>query len=155
MPYRHARLAGLIASLAAAVTLASPAWSGAAAAAPSGAAQPRASDSMVVLINGDRLTIRSAPGGRSAISDLPATGGDSLISLREGSATAEIPADALPYLGRGLDPSLFDLSALQRAEVGGRVPVRMTFHGSRPELPGVTVTGGGQGSAEEIGRAHV
>ena len=42
--------------------------------------------------------------------------GEGLLSLKLGSVREEIPADALPYLGRGLDPSLFSVAALQRAE---------------------------------------
>jgi len=42
----------------------------------------------------------------------------------------EIPTIALPYLGRGLSPSLFEVSgALQKAESGGRLPVRIAFAG--------------------------
>jgi hypothetical protein len=72
---------------------------------------------------------------------------DGLVSLRRGGVTEVIPADALPYLGRGLDPSLFDIPLLLRAEAGGRLPVRVTFSGRRPALPGMTVTGSGPGTA--------
>lgn len=68
--------------------------------------------------------------------------------MHRGQLTEVIPADALPYIGKGLDPSLFDLGLLERAESGGRLPVRLTFRGTRPALPGVTITGAGRGSAE-------
>lgn len=107
-----------------------------------------ASPHPVLLINGDRLMVRPTPGGGQAISLLPAdAASDSMLSLKLGSLTDEIPADALPYLGRGLDPSLFELSALQRAEAGGRLPVRLSFHGHRPVLPGVTITRSAAGTA--------
>ena len=48
----------------------------------------------------------------------------------------EIPTAALPYLGRGLSPSLFRVSALEKAESGGRLPVEVTFSGRRPAIPG-------------------
>ncbi len=54
----------------------------------------------------------------------------------------------MPYLGRGLKPSLFEPSALLRAEAGGRLPVRVSFDGHRPALPGVTVTSSGVGSEQ-------
>jgi hypothetical protein len=103
----------------------------------------------VLLVNGDRLMVRPGPGDRSVVSVLPgAAGHGSLVILRLGARTEVIPSDALPYLGRGLDPGLFDLGVLQRAESAGRLPVRVTFRGHRPGLPGVTVTGSGQGNAE-------
>src|SRR5262249_22565686 len=48
----------------------------------------------------------------------------------------------------GLDPSLVDLAALKRAESGGRLPLRITFTGRAPALPGVTVTRTGRGTEE-------
>ena len=67
------------------------------------------------------------------------------MSLRIGSRVQEIPAVALPFLGRGLDPSLVDLGALKRAESGSRLPVQITFTGHAPQLPGITVTRTGPG----------
>jgi hypothetical protein len=116
---------------------------------PPQAAAAAAGGRPVLLINGDRLLVRPAPGGRSAVVDLSRAGGHtSLVVLHRGQLTEVIPADALPYLGKGLDPSLFDLGLLERAESGGRLPVRLTFRGPRPALPGVTITGAGRGSAE-------
>lgn len=58
-----------------------------------------------------------------------------------------VPAIATPYLGRQLDPSLFDVSALARAGDTTRIPVDATFNpGTTPAAPaGITftsVTGG-------------
>jgi hypothetical protein len=111
------------------------------------ASRPPDAGRPVLLINGDRLMVRPASDGRSAVSDLPAVRNDSVLSLHRGSITDEIPADALPYLRRGLDPSLFDLTALQRAEAGGRLPVQVTFAGHQPDLPGATITRSGAGTA--------
>ena len=61
---------------------------------------------------------------------------------------SEVPVDALPFLGRGLDPGLFSVAALQRAEHGGRLPVRVSYRGRVPSLPGVTITHAAAGEAE-------
>jgi hypothetical protein len=68
------------------------------------------------------------------------------MTVKIGNRVQEISATVLPYLGRGLDPSLVDLAALKRTESGGRLPVRITFTGRAPTLPGVTVTRTGQGT---------
>jgi hypothetical protein len=141
-------LATAVAAVAA-VTVATAGAGASARAVPATVSQRvAAADPAVLLINGDRLVVRPGPDGRSAVSDLPAGGRDSLVSVRLGGRTEVIPADALPYLGRGLDPGLFDLNVLQRAESGGRLPVLVTFRGHRPGLPGVTLTGSGRGTAE-------
>jgi hypothetical protein len=146
---RYALATMVAATAAVALTAAGPGAGTQAAAGPRPAAAPApAAPGQVLLVNGDRVTVRSAPDGRSAISDLPAARGDSLVSLHHGGVTETIPSDALPYLGHGLDPSLFDLAALQRAEAGGRLPLRVTYQGSRPDLPGLTVTSAAQGSAD-------
>jgi len=101
------------------------------------------------LIDGVRVLARPVPGGGLAISLLSAHAGSyGIIGLKLGRLTAAIPADAVPYLGRGLDLSLFEPGALQRAEAGGRLPVRVRFGGGRPMLPGVTITSSGGGSAQ-------
>jgi hypothetical protein len=56
--------------------------------------------------------------------------------------------DALPFLGRGLDPALFSVAALQRAEHGGRTAGAGQLRGRVPSLPGVTITHAGAGEAE-------
>jgi hypothetical protein len=117
-------------------------------ASPTGSRQAPPADGTVLLINGDRLAVTPVPGGRIAIADTPATPRqDALVSVHADSTTEEIPVDVLPYLGHGLAPSLFNVPLLRRAEVHGRLPVRVTFRGPRPSLPGVTVTSWGDGSA--------
>jgi hypothetical protein len=98
-----------------------------------------------MLINGDRLRVEQGPDGRTAVTEM--SGHDGLFSLGADGVTEEIPGDALPYLGHGLARSLFNVALLRRAEAHGRLPVRVTFHGARPALPGVTVTSWGNGSA--------
>ncbi len=53
-----------------------------------------------------------------------------------GGRTYVVPADALPYLGRGLDPGLFDIASLLRDQAGGRLPVEVRYAGRVPSLPG-------------------
>lgn len=49
--------------------------------------------------------------------------------LRLGGKTYVMPITAAPYLGRGLDPGLFETGALATAESGGRLPVRVGIPG--------------------------
>src|SRR5262249_33197774 len=70
-----------------------------------------------------------------------------VFSLQAGGKALLIPADAVPYLGRGLAPGLFDVASLRRAESGGRLPVQVSYAGRQPRLPGVTITRSGGGRA--------
>jgi len=158
-PLLHLRAAGLV---AVAVTLGVAAAQPAAArpvsrAAPSAAqatavrraAAPGASRS-VVLINGGQVTVPAAGRGPDVGRIGPAAGGGSaapMMSLTLGGHQYAIPAAALPYLGHGLDPSLFDVAALASRETGGRLPVQVGYQGRRPVLPGVTITSAGGGIA--------
>ena len=100
----------------------------------------------VVLVNGDRIM---AGTGRRSVAVLPEGSGlgGSLLTLSAGGVTYEIPVAAVPFLGRGLDPSLFNVSGLLRRERGDRVPVRVAYRGRQPALPGVTFTRAGGGVA--------
>ena len=71
-----------------------------------------------------------------------------LLTLRANGTTYAVPAGAVPYLGRGLDPSLFDVGALRRWETAGRLPVRVSYRGRPPALPGVRITRASAGTAE-------
>jgi hypothetical protein len=102
----------------------------------------------VVLINGDRIVAGRGTGSRSVTVLPPGSGlGGSLLTLGAGGVTYEIPVAAAPFLGRGLDPGLFNVKRLLREERGGRVPVRVAYRGRRPVLPGVTLTRAGGGVA--------
>ena len=115
------------------------------------AAWLRAAPHAVVLLNGDKIITSATPGGTRFGSVVSAAKGinGALVTLRLGRKTYEVPVAALPYLGRGLDPSLFDVTALIGRETGGRLPVRVGFQGRPPALPGVQVTH--KGSAAEDG----
>jgi hypothetical protein len=83
---------------------------------------------------------------------MPTTGSGpgSLITMRRDGRSYAVPAAALPYLGHGLDPSLFDVRAVARAEKAnlGRLPVLIRYQGPRPaRLPGITITSAGSGLA--------
>jgi hypothetical protein len=102
------------------------------------------------LINGDQAdttTPRTVAACMLNISVSVTGNTGPLQTLTVGGRTYAIPATALPYLGHGLDLSLFDLNALAAAETSGRLPVRVTYPGQRPGLPGVTLTGSHGGTA--------
>jgi len=94
----------------------------------------------VFLIDGSQLVIRRLPGGRQETAMRPGGRPTSVLTLRVGNRVQEMSALALPYFGRGLDPSLFALGSLERAESSGRLPVQISFSGRAPALPGITVT---------------
>ncbi len=71
--------------------------------------------STATLVTGDRVTVRTAPDGRDTFEVQPAAEkgmARALVHLRLGGRDYEVPGTALPYLGRGLDLSLFDVKAL-------------------------------------------
>lgn len=154
---RHFLPAAGLAALAAAVLAGAGAPATAAAtqaavappAAPA-ARLPGASFRPVLLINGERVIFRPGPRGAPVAAVQAAAGIDSfLISIYSCEQPADVPAVAMPFLGRGLDPSLFEVSALQRREKNGRLPVQVTYQGRRaPSLPGVTITAAAPGAAD-------
>jgi hypothetical protein len=153
-PVRRAALVGssavvLLGSLAAGGVTAGPALAArppARAAAGSAAAGPPSGT--VLLINGDQIAMtRTASGLRVGMVRAPAGGLNAAqFRLQLGGKAYDIPADALPFLNRGLSPGLFELSSLQRLESGGRLPVQVSYHGRPRALPGVTITRSGGGT---------
>ncbi|WP_254896673.1 hypothetical protein [Amycolatopsis sp. Hca4] len=86
--------------------------------------------STVTLPTGDRVTVRTAPDGRDTFEVRPAAEkgmARALVHLRLGGRDYEVPGTALPYLGRGLDLSLFDVKALL---AGAKVPVDTATFGA-------------------------
>jgi len=105
----------------------------------------------LTLVNGDRVVASSSPTGPRTVAVWPAPGtgqATSVAELRAGGQGFVIPEAALPYLGHGLDLSLFDVNALLRAEQGGRLPVTLHYRGRRPAVPGIIVTQAGAGTAQ-------
>jgi hypothetical protein len=93
----------------------------------------------LLLINGDRLVVTAAA-GRTSVGLQAAHRPDALVRLPYQGQLLEVPTVALPYLGRGLSPALFEVGALQKAESHGRLPVQVSFTGHRPAIPGLTDT---------------
>ena len=104
----------------------------------------------LLLPTGAEVLISNVPGGprTAAITRAPGHGlATDLQLLQLGRRTYLIPVEALPYLGHGLAPGLFELSALQRAEHGGRLPVELRYRGRLHAPPGVAVTRSAPGVA--------
>ncbi len=92
-----------------------------------------------VLITGDRVTVRTTPDGRDTFDIQPAAAkgvARSLVHLRLGGQDYEVPGTALPYLGRGLDLSLFDVKALLAGRTRRAGPRRNHRLGGREALAG-------------------
>ena len=117
-----------------------------AAASPAATTAPRT----LTLINGDRVAVSATRSGGLVATVARATTdgiGGAMVRLDLGGKAFQIPADALPYLNRGLSPALFELSSLAGAESAGRLPVQVGYHGRVPRLPGVTITSSRGGTA--------
>jgi hypothetical protein len=154
MPHRLSLLAAAAASVA---TAAAGVFASAAMAVPtrpaSGvvpAAPAAGSSRVILLINGDQVTVTAAPTGLRVGRVVPAGTGlaGEMVTMGFGGKTYEIPAAAVPYLGRGLDPALFDVTRLTGTAADGRLPVRVSYQGRLPALPGVTITQAAGGIAD-------
>jgi hypothetical protein len=97
---------------------------------PDQKAQPKT----ILLLNGDRMIID----GKSTDFELAGGGFAAAVTeLRLAGREYAVPDVALPFLGHGLDLSLFDIAALPG---GGTLSLRITYSGAVPRLPGVTIT---------------
>ena len=105
----------------------------------------------VTLVTGDVVRVVKDAKGRTIVQGLPVTrsgAGAAFQTVTAPKHTYVIPASARPYLGRFLDPALFDVTTLAGAATGARIPVRLTFTGTAvPAVPGVTVTSSSAGTA--------
>ena len=116
---------------------------------PEAAARPAPLSHPVFLINGAQASVAPRPGTHGTAVVLPADGASGpLLGLTMGGRSYLLPPDAIPYLGRGLTPSLFDAAALASREPAGRLPVTVAFNGGVPKLPGVTITHAAGGTAQ-------
>ncbi|GAB6899835.1 hypothetical protein [Kineosporia succinea] len=94
----------------------------------------------IVLATGDRVAVRST--GVVARSERTLVG-----QTRQGRRLL-LPAVALPYLGKTLDASLFDVEQLARTRpASGRIEVEVAYQGAKPSIPGVTITSARGGRA--------
>jgi hypothetical protein len=66
------------------------------------------------------------------------------VVLGVGGKTYDVPFAALPFIGCGLDSSLFDVSALLGKEPADRIPVQIRYSMTTiPRLPGITIVASG------------
>jgi hypothetical protein len=140
-------LAAVIAVLVGAVT---PVAS-TADAVPAHHAQSRSiAPEIVRLPTGDAVRIERVA-GRQQLDTVPAErGGVSGVfqTISVGRDSYVFPAEARPFLGRLLDPSLFDVTQLARVEQEGRIPVTLKRRNGVPlHVPGLTVTARWNGGA--------
>jgi len=105
-----------------------------------GSVADQPSATMVRLITGDRVLLGSTQEPLLLPADRHGVAGSMRLTQQRGHLYA-VPAVAAPYIGRSLDLSLFDLTALATAERNGRLPVRVSYvAGARPVVPGLTLT---------------
>ncbi|MEU5093073.1 hypothetical protein [Streptomyces sp. NPDC021356] len=96
----------------------------------------------LTLVTGDRVMVTSVK-GRITYTPVGGSRDAGFREIRRPDGDVEvIPATAVPFLGHGLDMSLFDVSALRAYSDTGRIPVRLSFAaGQKPIAPaGVTLT---------------
>jgi hypothetical protein len=121
---------------------------------------------IVTLVTGERVVLGTGANGSPTVLIVrAATDGPASVDkvVRLGGDTYVIPASAMAYFGKNLDPSLFDVTALAAARFGGRIPLVIEYEiGTKPALPGVTITSASGGiahgyvtptSAKEFGAA--
>ncbi len=155
-PGRRIRRGTLVLTVCAGLALGAgtPALAGTSSAGASGAAQvatPLAAPSghTVTLPTGDRVTI-TAIGGKTSYSVVGPKGvATAYTSYDAFGDHFVVPDEAQPYLGKQLDSSLFDVSALLRAgaTTGANIRVNLSFPpGATPSAPpGVTLTSNSTG----------
>src|SRR5206468_3913887 len=100
----------------------------------------------ITVITGDQMIPRHGKGAtvQHAVPDGP---GRSFRVVSTGTHRYAFPLTASPYLGRVLDPALFDLNALTP---DGALKVHLTYRSgtANHDVPGVTVTKQTAGGAD-------
>jgi len=102
----------------------------------------------VTLVTGDQVMVTTTESGQPRVLAVRpashAAGSGGFLSFQDGSGDRYvIPAVAQPYVGRQLDLSLFDVTALAKGTAtSDRVPVTVSFaKGAKPSTPtGLTLT---------------
>jgi hypothetical protein len=117
-----------------------------AATSPGPGAAVSAPGRTIVLLNGDRLI--AGPAGVPGLMRSRSRLAGPILALDLGGQAYDVPQVALAYLGRGLDPDLFRVSSLRRAETTAQLPVTVSYRGRVPSLPGVTIRRAGNGTAQ-------
>jgi hypothetical protein len=142
---RGAVAAGLVVAVGAAglpVVAASAAGRAGPGATPA-TAVPQGPVASVPLVTGGQVVV-SAAGGQSSFLLRGADPGAAVWYQNASGDRFLVPAVAVPYVGRELDGSLFDVSALARDRITGRapIPVRLRFAAGAKVVapPGVRLT---------------
>lgn len=127
-------------------TLGAPALA-AQGALPGKAAVKASAPRTVTLVTGDQVMVTTTAAGPRVLAVRPAShaaGNGAFLSFQDASGDRYvIPALAQPYVGRQLDLSLFDVTALAKGtSTTDRVPVTVSFaRGAKPSTPtGLTLT---------------
>ena len=92
---------------------------------------------LVTLVTGQRVLETVNANGATIVSATPSVASP-LLSFEVNSAWYAVPAVVVHSIGAQLDPALFDLSALGKAEAAtpGQVPVQVQWQGvSAPAMP--------------------
>ncbi|HVQ95094.1 MAG TPA: hypothetical protein VMU51_28940 [Mycobacteriales bacterium] len=146
-PPRRA-LARTLVPLLAALGLAVPGLSPASAAPPASRSATAPGATLVPLVTGDWVQVHATPDGRQTAAFLARDRHGLTGSFRTERRNGDLfvfPAVVSPYLGRVLDPALFDVTQLTRAgytAATSQLPLRLTYRAGAAHhaVPGVTVT---------------
>ncbi len=122
------------------------------------AALEQAKRKPVTLLTGDQVRLMPAAGGRSVVTPVSTKPSDNpfAYTFQVGSDVYSIPGAALPYVGKQLDPRLFDVSYLQRAGYANlkALPVSVSWRGStHSAVPGITTPTSGSNTAGSVATA--
>jgi hypothetical protein len=140
--------------MTATATLGAPALA-AQEALPGKAAVKASATRTVTLVTGDQVMVTTTESGQPRVLAVHpashAAGSGAFLSFQDASGDRYvIPAVAQPYVGRQLDLSLFDVTALAKGtSTSDRVPVTVSFaRSAKPSTPtGLTLTSTGGSSA--------
>jgi len=106
----------------------------------------------ITLATGEQVRTTVQANGAVTRSARPLAGngpGQVMISRTQGSDQYVMPTDAAPYLGRFLDPAIFDVTRLATAQTANhRLAVSISYTGKTPSVPGVTITSAAAGVAQ-------
>ncbi|MER5436363.1 hypothetical protein [Streptomyces sp. NPDC002588] len=140
---RAAAALGVVVTATATATLGAPALA-AQETLPAETAITASATRTVTLVTGDQVMVTTTESGQPRVLAVNPAGSGAFLSFQDASGDRYvIPAAAQPYVGRQLDLSLFDVTALaEDASTSDRVPVTVSFaRGATPSTPtGLTLT---------------
>src|SRR5207253_10740949 len=113
--------------------------------AQQGAGTSAPASSVVTLVTGDQVRVSTLPSGGVSVNPVypsgaaARTGSPGLVRFGWGGDSYAVPDAAVPYLGSLLDPRLFDVSYLARAQLDDKhtatVPVTVSYRGAQATTP--------------------